>query len=239
MERFIELAKKIKRAIKVAAGKQLKVTIDAETQTTKLGSGYGEWTLITSRLNEKSTVYSFGVGEEAAFDIGLIELIGCKIFAFDPTPKSLDWVKSNISNPDFIMHPFGLSHTDGQMKMYLPKNLDHVSGSILNKQSHLKNEIQANFKRLKTIMNELQHEQIDVLKMDIEGAEYKVIDDIIACGINPGQILIEFHHRFGGIGIRETELAVNKIRNHGYLLYHVSETLEEFSFMHNRLLGEC
>ena len=38
--------------------------------------------------------------------------------------------------------------------------------------------------------------RIDILKMDIEGAEYDVIDDIINSPVPIAQVLIEFHHRF-------------------------------------------
>jgi len=39
--------------------------------------------------------------------------------------------------------------------------------------------------------------------MDIEGAEYEVIDDLIASGIRPKQILVEFHHRFKNVGVKK------------------------------------
>ena len=37
-------------------------------------------------------------------------------------------------------------------------------------------------------MKELGHNKIDILKMDIEGAEYAVINDIERSGIRPEQI---------------------------------------------------
>jgi len=40
--------------------------------------------------------------------------------------------------------------------------------------------------------------------MDVEGAEYGVLDDMVTAGIRPGQVLVEFHHHFAGIGLDET-----------------------------------
>ncbi len=80
-------------------------------------------------------------------------------------------------------------------------------------------------------MRELGHEHIDILKMDIEGAEYDVIDDIYKSGIRPRQLLVEFHHRFPGLGVRKTIKAATCLRSMGYRLFSISATNEEFSFI--------
>ncbi|GIS18490.1 MAG: hypothetical protein CM15mP120_04060 [Pseudomonadota bacterium] len=43
-------------------------------------------------------------------------------------------------------------------------------------------------------MRDLGHDHLDVLKMDIEGAEYAVLDDMLQSNILPDQLLVEFHH---------------------------------------------
>lgn len=80
-------------------------------------------------------------------------------------------------------------------------------------------------------MKDLGHSRIDILKMDVEGAEYDVIDEINNSDIRPKQFLVEFHHRFPGIGIKRSKEAIDKIRNMGYLLFSVSSTGEEFCFI--------
>ena len=52
---------------------------------------------------------------------------------------------------------------------------------------------------LSTILEKLGHNRIDILKMDIEGAEYEVIEDIISSTVPIQQVLIEFHHRFSSL----------------------------------------
>ena len=42
-------------------------------------------------------------------------------------------------------------------------------------------------------MEELNHNKIDLLKMDIEGAEYEVINDILEKNIDIDIILVELH----------------------------------------------
>lgn len=43
-------------------------------------------------------------------------------------------------------------------------------------------------------MKELSHSVIDILKIDIEGSEYDVIEDLINSKIRPKELLNEFHH---------------------------------------------
>ena len=93
------------------------------------------------------------------------------------------------------------------------------------------NAIEVPMKRLHTIMLALNHDHIDILKMDIEGAEYEVIDDMIESGIKPRQLLVEFHHRFQGVGLGKTKATVEKLRDNGYMLFGVSVTGEEYGFI--------
>jgi Methyltransferase FkbM domain len=80
-------------------------------------------------------------------------------------------------------------------------------------------------------MAELGHAHIDLLKMDIEGAEYAVIDDLVDSNIRPAQILVEFHHRMPGIGPERTRHAVLQLRRAGFGLFAVSPSGEEYSFI--------
>jgi hypothetical protein len=45
-------------------------------------------------------------------------------------------------------------------------------------------------------MRKLQHKKIDLMKIDVEGSEYEIVEDMIRSQIKPQQLLIEFHHRF-------------------------------------------
>ena len=91
--------------------------------------------------------------------------------------------------------------------------------------------IEVQLYRLKTIMEMLGHEKIDILKMDIEGAEYDVIKDIFCSNIEIGQILVEFHHFFGNVGIEKTMDAITLLNENGFKLFDVSWTGREYSFI--------
>ncbi len=227
------IVRRLRKLVKVALGKEFLVKRDVICVKERFGSDYGGWDVVTTSIDTHSIVYSFGVGEEASFDTALIEKFNLTIHAFDPTPKSIEWVKRQGFSDRFVMHDYGIAAIDGNVSFSPPENPDHVSHTLLDRPSTKAKAISVPVKRLSTIMKELGHDQIDILKMDIEGAEYDVIKDISKSGIRPLQILVEFHHRFPGVGIKRSKEAIDRLRSMGYQLFSVSTTNEEFCFIRN------
>lgn len=56
-------------------------------------------------------------------------------------------------------------------------------------------KIQVASKSLTTVMGELGHNHIDLLKLDIEGSEYSLLESMLGKEnpILPTQVLVEFH----------------------------------------------
>lgn len=228
---MIRIARKLKRYIKAVLGKELLVKPDVIRPKVRFGLDYGGWDLVVENIDVDSIVYSFGIGEDASFDTALIERFKLTVHAFDPTPKSIEWVKRQGFSDRFVMHEYGLAAFDGNVSFHPPDNPDHVSHTLLDRPSTAEKAISVPVKKLGTVMKELGHDRIDVLKMDIEGAEYDVIEDITTTGIRPGQILIEFHHRFPGVGIRKTKDTIARIKSMGYRVFSVADSNEEFCFI--------
>jgi len=204
-------------------------------QIYRFGSDYGGWDVVTTGLDSQSVVYSFGIGEDATFDIALIDKFGLTVHAFDPTPRSIEWVKRQALSDHFVLHEYGVASFDGEVSFYPPENLNHVSHTILERPSTKDRLITVPVKLITTIIEELGHDRIDILKMDIEGAEYQVIQDLYRSKIRPEQILVEFHHRFDGIGIESTRDAIDCLKSMGYGLFSVSSSQQEFCFIRMRI----
>ena len=115
---------------------------------------------------EEIIVYSAGIGEDISFDQAIMtEFNNCKIFAFDPTPKSINWIKKINLPANFIFSTFGISNKTEESRMYLPKNKNHVSGSIYELEHTSKdNSIIVQMKTLKDIVEENNHKYIDILR---------------------------------------------------------------------------
>jgi len=225
------IIREIKKLIKSILGIEFYPKINYHCHKERFGSEYGGWDIADAFFNKDSIVYSFGVGEDASFDIALIEKYGLSIHAFDPTPKSIEWIMRQNFPPNFILHKYGIANLDGNVSFNPPENPDHVSHTILDRPETQSRAITVPVKRLSTIMRELGHNYIDVLKMDIEGAEYRVIEDMKQSNIRPKQILVEFHHRFPSVNVRCTKKAYATLKKMGYGLFSVSTKGKDSCFI--------
>lgn len=223
--------RRLKNLVKTAIGKEFIVRPDIICAKERFGLDYGGWDVVTKGIDANSIIYSFGVGEDASFDMALIDKFSLTVHAFDPTPKSIEWVGRQGFSDRFVMHEYGLAAFDGIVSFNPPENNDHVSHTLLDRSSTKAESISVPVKRLSTVMKELGHGKIDILKMDIEGAEYDVLEDISRSNIRPRQILVEFHHRFPNVGINKSKEAIKTLRSMGYRLFSVSDTNEEFCFI--------
>lgn len=97
---------------------------------------------------------------------------------------------------------------------YSTKNENYVSGSILQHDGVKEETIEVEFKSLKSIMKQLGHRHIDILKMDIEGAEFQVIKNILSDGIQFYELCVEFHDRMFKNGIKMLSETLFLLKKH-------------------------
>ena len=171
-----------------------------------------------------------------SWDLEIIQLFGARVNAFDPTPRSVRWVQSQVLPQGFVFHSVGLADFDGEaqfiMKNEHPEwssyNLVHTSAETVGAFEAVTAPVQ----RLRTIMDHLGHDRIDVLKIDIEGAEYDVLWDILQSRIYPTQLLIEFHYFEGPTErLGQTEQMIRRLNEVGYRAFARSPVGYEFSFI--------
>ncbi|HEX2606578.1 MAG TPA: FkbM family methyltransferase [Flavisolibacter sp.] len=235
----MKVIRKLKYFIKVFLSKELKFKkVPPFLQSIKLGSEYGGWYVPTGLLNENSICYSAGAGEDISFDVELAKMCQCTVLIFDPTPKAkahFDKVIHSMSegksyqlnehftyngennlNEKLVFKNIGIWKENDNLKFYSPKNKDHVSHSISNIQN-TSNFFEAHVDRLSNIMKANGHKKLDLFKMDIEGAEYEVIDSILQDNIEIKVLCIEFHKTNNSIKIIQE--AINKLENKGYRMF--------------------
>lgn len=198
----------------------------------RIGTSYGGWTVATGPLSRDSVVYSFGVGEDISFDLGMIARFGVTVHAFDPTPRSIAWLRAQSVPDQFRFYDFGIAAYDGTARFFPPHDDAHVSFSTLGSAASIQTAVDAPVRRLSSIMRELDHCRVDILKLDIEGSEYDVLEDLVRSEIPVTQLLVEFHHFFKNIPVSRTRAAIRMLNAAGFELFNISNTEREFSLLH-------
>jgi FkbM family methyltransferase len=167
------------------------ITAGAHNDLVRLGSGYGGWWVPTSVLVPGAVAYCAGAGEDITFDLELLRH-GLRVTTFDPTPRSTSYVASlAIEDDRFRFVPVGWWNDDAEIDLYAPRDPAHVSYSALNLQG-TDQSITVRVQRVSTLARELMDSKVDLIKMDIEGAEMTVIPDLLANGPLPRVLCVEF-----------------------------------------------
>ena len=132
-------------------------------------------------------VYSFGCNGQTDFEEELIKMTEtkCEVHVFDFTlpPEVAERVQS-IERVTF--HNYGIGSVDSTISEEYAFGSHVVSGYQLN--------------TLPTIMKQLGHRWVDLLKIDVEGAEYEVLPSILSHYQAVGQQVpvtqaqVEYHH---------------------------------------------
>ena len=140
----------------------------------KLGDG-GKWVCgVKSILQQPAClVYAAGSNGEPSFERALAKYTACDIHVFDHTLGAAQ-TKTVQAVASVRLHNIGLAEEGTPAK--------------------------ANMRALSEIMGELQHEWIDVLKMDIEGAEWPLLESwyrVQNSTLPATQLLVEFHFQAG------------------------------------------
>jgi FkbM family methyltransferase len=209
------------------------VTVEMQCPTVQYGRGDGRWIVCPDLIAPQSVIYSFGVGRDVSFDLDLIERHAARIHAFDPTPASVQWVRNQTFPPALIFHDIGLANINGFREFYAPRKDSSAHFTPVSRyRTHPGGVVTFPVRKLRTIMQELGHERIDLLKMDIEGGEYDVIANIVEEAIPITQLLIEFHHCYAMIPLKKTVDAVLALRRAGFAVFAISERTYEISLIH-------
>ncbi|SEB08973.1 methyltransferase, FkbM family [Pedobacter hartonius] len=204
-------------------------------------------------LKPESIVYCVGAGEDISFDTELKMKFDSRVYIFDPSPYGINHyneVKEYVNNRtpltlDKTIAPYvyhigpkqfaeikfiavGLWDKKDILKFYDPERENYSSHSAYLF-TDSKSFIEAPVDRLSNLMKQLGHSHIDLLKIEIEGAEYKVIDTIVEDKLDIKAILVEFDEIYNtndkGFHFR-IKNSCDKLRKAGYILVHSTVALK-------------
>ncbi len=158
----------------------------------RIGTSYGAWAIPGDLLGESSVCYLAGLGEDASFDQGLIQRFGCTVHAFDPVPEAARYAETvSAREPRFHFHPVGLWSSDGALRFYDNAEPGFVSRSATNMHG-TGDYAEAQVRAIDSLMSELGHDHVDLLKLSVEGSEYEIAGDVLAKRLPVKVLCIEF-----------------------------------------------
>ena len=184
-----------------------------------LGTGSGGWVVPVDMIEPGWVCYCIGTGQNISFDLSLYGRFGCTIRACDPAPSERDYVASAApSNDRFRFLPVGLWWEDADVRMFLPANPDHISLSAANVQDTAK-WMEMPCLSLASLMNRFGDRRIDLLKMDLEGAEYEVVPRLRLADLGVQVLCLDLHAYV--VSATEALALVDQLASQGFRpVYH-------------------
>jgi len=154
-------------------------------------------TLKNLDINETTVFIDAGFhrGEELHY----LKDIGCKVYGFETNPLHYNNIKRIYSNYKQIeLFQNAVTNISGELiPCYYRKDGNFGSMSIEGSKSNISQEskILVESIKLSDFIISKNHDIIDFVKLDVEGAEYKVIEDLIDSGIisKIGAVFFEDH----------------------------------------------
>jgi FkbM family methyltransferase len=152
-----------------------------------------------------------------------------KVYAVDPTlkhRKALSILEEKHKG-NFIHLPYAITAEDGALTFY--ESTVNESGSILADHINMRMDETTSYEvkaiSLKSLLKYLGVKQIDLLKLDIEGAEYDLISRISREELLPfKQIFIEFHHHaVTNFSEVDTKRIVERVCGFGFKSFSVDD----------------
>jgi FkbM family methyltransferase len=175
------------------------------------------WTFCPDGLGPDSVVYSGGVGKDISFEHEFVRQFKSHIQLFDPSPTGLATMELPENNlPQFHFHPVALSGHCGTLRFAKPVHEEEGSWYASDNDS---SAVEVPCTDLSSLMKKNGHTKIDLLKIDIEGAEFGVVHEILRKRIPVRQLLVEYHDGLlPGIKVTDSLRSMARLTLRGYKL---------------------
>ncbi|XP_041661492.1 methyltransferase-like protein 24 [Cheilinus undulatus] len=197
------------------------------------GSGAkGDWAAcldpkysLTHRIHTKHCrVYSFGLGVDDRSLEHYLAKAGCEVHCFDPSLK-----QPHLQQDEMWLHRLSVDWRDPNPAFVAQRQY-------------------VTTKKLATILNDFGHRQVDVLKADMESAEWKILENLLLEGVldSVGQLLLELHLHWAGFEVGGDDPSVvrywfsllKELERGNFRLFHVhSDPAKPHLFLHKNIFN--
>jgi FkbM family methyltransferase len=200
----------------------------------RLGTKYGGWWVDAARLPSEPLLIDCGLGLDISFPSEFLSRFGGTVIGIDANPQSLEYCRRHCPPGMEIVGAAFWSSSGETLTFYLPRRLeelsfgaDAVSGSLARSNAYAAADksIQVATVCFEEIMTRAGRGVCDVLKLDIEGAEYPVLHALCESGRirQVRQLLVEFHHGCTERTLADTDASIQQLRRAGFELVHMED----------------
>jgi hypothetical protein len=174
-----------------------RVPIEPHGPLTEVGTGRGGWMVPAGTINGAWTCYCIGAGSDLAFDLELIRRYGATVRSVDPQ-KSLrrEAEPGAAADPRLTVIEATVAPQDGSSE----------SGETTF-------DGREPPRSLPSLMEELGDQQVQLLKLNIGGDEYGLLETLELRSLGVRVLLVEFH---ATRRVDEALQLVERLRSQGY-----------------------
>jgi len=162
-------------------------------------------------LNANSTVFDLG-GYQGDFAAEIVRLYDCNIYIFEPAPEFYKrCVERFKTNPKVMCFNYGLSSKNDWLDIRLAGDASSFYSPHANRES-----TRVEIRDIVSTVNELKIDNIELIKINIEGGEFEVIPVLIESGLinNIINLQIQFHNFVPNASAQRNSIRENLAKTH-------------------------
>jgi FkbM family methyltransferase len=180
----------------------------------EVGSGYGSWPIPEGVVEPSWVCYCVGAGGDVSFDLDLIRRYGATVRAFDPVAAYIDSALAQAQGQArFSAHQAAIAKADGPLRMQLTH--DRGSSSVSSAGLYDSDRfVELPGRTLPSLMKELGDERIELLKLDVEGAEYEILPQLDLRRLGVELFAVQLHHTGT---VRQARALIGGLAREGYV----------------------
>lgn len=180
----------------------------------RLGTYYGGWWI--PEVRPGGVAVCVGAGTDVTFDLELRRL-GYRVITVDPTPAATEYLEQFRGELELV--PVGVWTSTGSVTFSRDAVFDEswMIGESAPAGTATDSDDTFAVMSVRDLFKHVGVEAADVLKLDIEGAEHRVLRSMLADRILPHTLCVEYDdHRISAV-VASTRL----LRKNGYTLYQI------------------
>lgn len=169
-------------------------------------------------IPDGSTIISGGVGNDVSFELELIKRKNVEVVGVDPTSTADQYIEMRKRRDPLLEEKYmylkkALSATSEPIKLFFGDDDGMSSVSSKHRDAAKANYFIAEAVTVEELLS--SYKNVSYLKIDIEGAEYAILNKLEH--INVPQVSIEFHHHCSDeYTLPETIALIEKLQKMGY-----------------------